>query len=350
MIKININDSTINWYWNRVNKNLYRRVKTYFNKRKSINELKKHHNKLYQNIFDNINEDIEHTFNDTDYLKDLITLPVNTIIKKYKTVKWFKLYISMCDYFRCKYDNESQLDKVKNNVLIDIVNEFNNIFSKMIDYKYLNAIRGELVNKMSIKVCPYCNGQYVNSYKYIDKHGKFKYLGDLDHLMPKKLYQLFSMSIYNLVPSCKHCNQSLKNQKLINLLNPYENGFFKAKYMKIIFKDSQSINGFSDNFDIRWQDYKDNDALSVSNLQKINMNNNIEIFRLNEIYTAEKEIIKDVLFKRYAYRNEGYTTSLKHLLGNNLRLNKIIYGVSMEPELFKDELFSHMIYDIVYHN
>jgi len=50
---------------------------------------------------------------------------------------------------------------------------------------------------------------------------------ELDHFLPKHKYPLFSMSAYNLVPSCKICNQSLKGEIEFNyeeFYSPFEEG------------------------------------------------------------------------------------------------------------------------------
>lgn len=61
-----------------------------------------------------------------------------------------------------------------------------------------------------MRVCPYCGLEYV------DVLDDGRYLGDLDHVYPKSICTLFSLSIWNLIPSCKKCNQSLKRNNRKN--------------------------------------------------------------------------------------------------------------------------------------
>ena len=87
----------------------------------------------------------------------------------------------------------------------DVLCEVNKIISNIFDYTFIDtSFRRELFKKMDVKVCPYCNQDYIQT------TADGRYLGDLDHVLPKKIYALFSMSLWNLVPSCKACNQTLK--------------------------------------------------------------------------------------------------------------------------------------------
>lgn len=77
-----------------------------------------------------------------------------------------------------------------------------------------------LVMLGGVKVCPYCNRQYVTPFL----SGRGKVRADLDHFFSKRRYPYFSMSLYNLVPSCKQCNQSLKGSKefSVGAIHPFE--------------------------------------------------------------------------------------------------------------------------------
>lgn len=62
-----------------------------------------------------------------------------------------------------------------------------------------------------LRVCPYCNRQYITPLIELKKDGSIaKVRGDLDHFYPKSIYPFLSMSLYNLIPCCKFCNSSFK--------------------------------------------------------------------------------------------------------------------------------------------
>lgn len=75
-----------------------------------------------------------------------------------------------------------------------------------------------LFNKMGIKVCPYCEDEYIEEV-VID--GKTKRTMEFDHFYPKgdKEYPGLAMCFYNLIPSCIKCNR-LKMAQPISA-NPY---------------------------------------------------------------------------------------------------------------------------------
>ena len=87
---------------------------------------------------------------------------------------------------------------------------------------------------LNIKVCPYCNRQYITP---IIINGK-QLRGDLDHFIPKSRHPWLSMSLYNLVPCCHICNSRLKSNTEITFsdLAPYRDNVasqFKYVYDEI---------------------------------------------------------------------------------------------------------------------
>lgn len=95
------------------------------------------------------------------------------------------------------------------------IKRFNEIIESKFDYNEVLAsseIRGQLVMRLNIKVCPYCNRQYINP---ITRDNSITYMGDIDHILPKSEYTLFQLSLYNMIPACKVCNQLFKRDCLL---------------------------------------------------------------------------------------------------------------------------------------
>lgn len=63
-----------------------------------------------------------------------------------------------------------------------------------------------LFRMMDIKVCPYCELEYIQELMI---NGKTKRTMEFDHFFPKgnNEYPSLAMCFYNLIPSCKQCNQ-----------------------------------------------------------------------------------------------------------------------------------------------
>ena len=72
-------------------------------------------------------------------------------------------------------------------------------------YAYKNNRPVELAMWLNVKTCPYCNMQYT---LYVVGKGKDKGVAvmQFDHFIPQSEYPMFSMSLYNLIPSCGSCN------------------------------------------------------------------------------------------------------------------------------------------------
>lgn len=74
------------------------------------------------------------------------------------------------------------------------------------------------------KPCPYCNLATIGVVDRIDPQGKPLALLDLDHFYPHGKYPFLGASLYNLVPTCKLCNQTYKKSKIFSLnthIHPY---------------------------------------------------------------------------------------------------------------------------------
>jgi len=108
------------------------------------------------------------------------------------------------------------------------LNRFSNGISNYVDRnETYNAYT--LFEKMNLKVCPYCEHELLDIVEVM--HGKqIKRTLEFDHFYPKGTdeYPGLAMCFYNLVPSCKVCNQL----KLTNPVaaNPYESDIENLSY------------------------------------------------------------------------------------------------------------------------
>lgn len=173
-------------------------------------------------------------------------------------------------------------------------NDFKKFYLTISNFKNMNIFDLEwndytLLMNGKFTVCPYCNRQFISP--IITPSGKVR--ADLDHFLSKHLYPYFSMSLYNLVPSCKQCNQSLKGsyEFSFNSLHP--------------FKDS--LNDYF-NFKVR-STSKDIDLINTINLEIIegmngDINEYIEIFKLTPLYSYHISHVKELIYKRQIYSDD----------------------------------------------
>ncbi|MBU3133104.1 hypothetical protein KPL40_11635 [Clostridium gasigenes] len=211
--------------------------------------------------------------------------------------------------------------------------------------------RHDFINKLNIKVCPYCNRNYITSYIsskediLIGKQRK-KTTADADHYYCKDSYPILAINIYNLIPSCGVCNSKMKGNKVKDKagchLYPYKDDS-DALYFSTPFNDIGELYNFKEteikiglnikpnnNFNtknkiIKWV-AQSREIFKVKGVYKIHMNvkqynNYIEknkiikralqskkIFKLEEVYQIHNDIVFDIKekIKNYGHGDEKY--------------------------------------------
>lgn len=82
-------------------------------------------------------------------------------------------------------------------------NRFANGVNNFVDHEETyNAYT--LFRMMGLSVCPYCEMEYVQE---LDINGQKRRTLEFDHFFAKTDFPALAMCFYNLVPSCKQCNQ-----------------------------------------------------------------------------------------------------------------------------------------------
>ncbi|MEH7419382.1 HNH endonuclease signature motif containing protein [Neobacillus drentensis] len=99
--------------------------------------------------------------------------------------------------------------------LKDMYKERFSLSGRSLGNKKYTAAR--LVENLGIKVCPYCNRNYINN---VPTQKKVKRTSELDHFFSKDKYPFLAMSFFNLVPVCPSCN--LLKHKFDVSASPYD--------------------------------------------------------------------------------------------------------------------------------
>ena len=95
--------------------------------------------------------------------------------------------------------NLSSLLKVRDFICKNNIKMSEELKKYMTGTMYESIDRIKFVNTLGVKVCPYCNRNYINSSKN-KTHCQF------DHFINKNKYPILATSFYNLVPVCPSCN------------------------------------------------------------------------------------------------------------------------------------------------
>jgi len=220
--------------------------------------------------------------------------------------------------------NVSEFEKKIKNLDIDLT---------MDNFKLVDLFDEEwspyaFVMESGIRVCPYCNRQYITPV-YSDQ-GRLR--ADLDHFLPKSIYPYFSMSLYNLVPTCKTCNQALKKDIDFSFgsINPYEdnyNDFFSFEIDPI----SQLL-------------FLQNGTQREADIEK-----HLKTFKLRTLYSYHNNQAAELMKKRKMYTEE-YIEKLYEDYSKSFdsidQVKELIIGYISSEEYLNDEAFLKLRRDI----
>lgn len=179
--------------------------------------------------------------------------------------------------------------------------------------------RHELLVELGITVCPYCNRQYITSYK---KDELKKTTADLDHFYPKSFYPYLGLNIYNFIPSCQICNRNFKKaQKMEEAIYPYKEEFgSEGRFIINLKNNSVIIPRVESDFSVS----------IVSKNKKIKKS--IGIFKLKEVYeNSHNKYIIDML-KNFEEYPEAHLKSIGELFLID-KNNESVVNEKIENEL-----------------
>lgn len=239
--------------------------------------------------------------------------------------KSWKNYKILINHIKCKLD------------------QLNHSIGKMIDYKYLTEeIRHHILCSSEIRVCPYCNRQYITTY---NKNKNLRSTSDLDHFYPKVTFQLYSLTLFNFIPACSICNSRFKKARKLKILYLYEKGFEDQVTFKVKPTSTYNINsliGNTNDFDLVLElnsAYSDDDEIK----------GHIEMFRLEEVYQSHKDYVQELLYKSKAY-SSAYKEMTEQLLKIKLseeEFNLFLFGVVGNEKDLLNKPLSKLTIDIL---
>ena len=201
---------------------------------------------------------------------------------------------------------------------------------------YKRLKKPEYIKDLDITVCPYCNRNYIFNFKKIDS---LEATAQLDHFFDKSTYPYFSVTIFNLVPSCQTCNQR-KSTKPNDIYHPFIESLNDDVKFKLKLKDSKF--------------YYDKNSLKIvtevnKNKEKV-VNSHIETFNIQNLYNEHKDIVLELIQKAQIY-NESYIDELYQkyegtLFKNREDVLRHITGGYIEDKDINKRPLSKLIKDI----
>lgn len=148
-----------------------------------------------------------------------------------------------------------------------------------------------LIKKLGIRVCPYCNRQYVIG---LDEGAKNAVSPHLDHYYCQKKWPMFGISFYNLIPSCQYCNQLKSTQDTIS--QPHFHPYFDKDepYFEVVLSDN------IENF----KSVQDLISYKISGINQKLLLDTEKAFSLTDMYNNHKIEFDDIVGKYLIYTPE----------------------------------------------
>jgi len=199
------------------------------------------------------------------------------------------------------------------------------------------------INELDMKVCPYCNRNYIFNFL---KANKKNATAQLDHFFDKGTYPYLAICMYNLVPSCSTCNQR-KSSKKVNIFYPYLESFDDA--VKFKYDGINSLQYFTNQ---KLDFFKDERVMfhlePIKDIKKVK--EHIEVFNLESLYAEHKDVVSELLQKRVVYSDSYIDELFKQYEGTLFKnredlLRLITCGYVSDDEIGKRPL-SKLIKDI----
>lgn len=248
-------------------------------------------------------------------------------------------------------NNNKQIPKLnnrKNNKSVEYKNSVHNFFKEAFNFETYRDNYGKwLVDSLNIQVCPYCNRQYIFTFKKerVKKGNKQEVVPAFDHFYCRSKYPYFGLSLYNLIPSCDICNSRLKVASEFTLgsnLHPYTESFHDHLRFSIKIKE---VKNFFDDADVGEIDFvRKGEYFSKAE-------SNAKVFNLKAAYEqGHKDYIAEQVFKARVYNDswaKGIMDEFAGLFASDEELKRFYFGNYVRREDINKRPLAKLTIDIL---
>lgn len=191
---------------------------------------------------------------------------------------------------------------------------------------YRKKYGGELVRKLEITVCPYCNRNFISS------DGE-KSPVQFDHFYNKSKYPIFALSFFNLIPCCSVCNHWKATKDF--QISPYDKNYKTDDIIQFSY------------FPVDVGDYE----IEIEALDS-KMTNNIETLQLKQCYSTHINLLRELVAKKKFFFNQTNRKFWKELerqnnMPNDMTVEEFLYGNYLSQEKYYLRPLSKFTHDIV---
>lgn len=327
-----------------------------------------HLDALSRGVYDKFNDLEEYVKNSKDYTEDVL----NDIKMYLRVLSDASLCRILVMDVSAQRDLVASIDKIfppgrfygkeersveRNRAFADV----NNRLLKVFDYDAFARMKGKwgllalaLCLNKAVKVCPYCNGEYVFAFK-LDKgdfSGKVKgRKSPFDHYFPRTRYPFLGLSLYNLIPCCSRCNSLMKRDMydgLLNMPHPYEADVTKSVYkgmkFRVIASKPKAFYSCSiEDIDSVLLTERENGTFSVGRCWE-------RLFKITDVYSnIYHGRVADAMSKSVGYTASYFEELRGKLVETGLPVGdveRLVYGASLRWQDINRMPFAKMTIDI----
>lgn len=210
------------------------------------------------------------------------------------------------------------------------------------NWKAMQEWRRKLLVATGVTICPYCDRQYITSFDSdgdIKKSSNLKTLATLDHFYVKSRYPLFALSLFNFIPACYGCNSVIRGNQDLKLY-PYQFGFDQITHFAVrpqIPKDQPPafltdllVDIILEKDDVSFKLEQSLFEHLPNSVRKEDVQNDINILRLNEVYAVHQDYVRELMIIRRFYENSEYRSAISDLLSQAIGTENVAYPVTIE--------------------
>lgn len=209
--------------------------------------------------------------------------------------------------------------------------EFKKKIIKAFNYKEnRSGILLELAKKLNVKCCPYCNHQYT---LYVTDWNREKAALQFDHFIDKGNYPIFSMSIFNLIPSCQICNHTKMKNQLPPMFNPYMTDISSLFKFRVEYPLSfLTMHNNTDYVDIAMV------ANPNQTVTKAELDSFDETFLIKAQYARHKDIVEEINYKIYLEPYYNDRSNFGFINDSDFDPFQLLYGYTEKKDIEKRPL------------
>ena len=251
-------------------------------------------------------------------LRELILAPYSKLKETKEYIEKNSLHIMQSECFRTTTKGK----KVRRSAYNQLNSDFKSIMKMRINKEEVRVRIAK--NNGKLTVCPYCNRDYINS------RGEDMSGAQIDHFYSYAKYPIFTLCLYNLVPSCGNCNR-IKNDSDIEYISPWDQSV-----------DWDSAVQFSCL-------PKSDEEYRVVITTKGSAKNNIDEMKIREAYSIHSVEVKELLEKHRFYcesQKEEMRTVMKNLPISEQDIKRAVFGPPITSDMIKKKSLGRMTRDL----